>query len=41
MDEGKNKILLYPATIKLKSEDDRKNFAAEYAKNIREQRSCY
>jgi len=30
MDEGKNKILLYPATIKFKSEDERKNFAAQY-----------
>jgi hypothetical protein len=29
MDEGNNKILLYPATIKFKSDDERKNFAAQ------------
>jgi len=30
MDEGNNKILLYPATIKFRNEDERKNFAAQY-----------
>jgi hypothetical protein len=29
MDEGKNKILIYPATIKFVSADDKKHFAAK------------
>jgi hypothetical protein len=28
MDEGRNKVLLYPTLIKFKNEEDRKNFAA-------------
>ncbi|KAH8595970.1 hypothetical protein B0O99DRAFT_661481 [Bisporella sp. PMI_857] len=30
MNEGDNKILIYPATVKFRNEDERNNFAAQY-----------